>query len=133
MSGMEPMGERDRDGRLAAESPEPALPEPDQPEPNQDGMQWHRFSKATVLGAALQLWAFAAIIAFAIAQQSIESDGFSDLIETVIDFGLVWLWRIIGILAALGIVTVIGATVRWRFMGFALAQDGIHLRSGILV
>ncbi len=99
----------------------------------QQEMQWYRFSRATMLGAALQLWAFVLIIAFAIGQQSIENDGFSDLIELIAGLGWVWLWRIVGIVAGLGIVAVLGGALRWRFMGFALVDDGIHFRSGILI
>lgn len=110
-------------GPPGSSAPGPAVPD----------VQWHRFSKATMLGAALQLWAFVVIIAFAIAQQSIESDGFSDLLELVAGLGWVWLWRIVGIIAGLGIVAVIWGAVRWRFTRFALAQDGIHFRSGVVI
>ncbi|MFT3943684.1 MAG: PH domain-containing protein [Ancrocorticia sp.] len=96
-------------------------------------LHWHRFNKATMLGTALRLWALALVIAFAFAQQAVEDGGWRTLWTLLTGLPMAWVWRGVGILAAVAALTVLGAAVRWRFMRFALASDGIHFRSGVLI
>ena len=95
--------------------------------------QWHRFAKATMLGAALRLWAFVVVIAVAIGQQSLSDGDFDDLRDFLVQLGIAWLWRILGILAGLGILATIGAAISWRFKKFAITQEGIQFKSGVFV
>ena len=120
------------DGRNSADSVAAAMPSESDAVSDEE-LCWHRFSKATMLGTALRLWALALVIAFAFAQQAIEDGGWRTLWTLLTGLPMVWVWRGVGILAGVAVLTVFGAAVRWRFMRFALARDGIHFRSGVLV
>ena len=120
------------DGRNSADSVVAAMPAESDAVPDKE-LRWHRFNKATMLGTALRLWVLVLVIAFAFAQQAIEEGGWRTLWTLLTGLPMVWVWRGVGILAGVAALTVIGAAVRWRFMRFALANDGIHVRSGVVI
>ena len=120
------------DGRNSADSVVVAMPAESNVVPDRE-LRWHRFNRATMIGTALQLWVLALVIAFAFAQHTVEEGGLRALWTLLTGLPMVWVWRGVGILAGVAVLTVIGAAVRWRFMRFALASDGIHFRSGVLI
>ncbi|MGO1592417.1 MAG: PH domain-containing protein [Ancrocorticia sp.] len=103
------------------------------PQIEDESLQWHRFAKATMLGAALRLWAFVAVIVFAFGQQSLTDRDADDVWDFLANLGIIWLWRVLGILAGLGILATIGAAISWHFKRFAITQEGIQFKSGVFI
>ncbi len=128
-SGLSPVSARLAASTAPATSGLPVAPALDEGEQ----AQWHQFAKATILGAALRLWAFVVVIAVAIGQQSLSDGDFDDLRDFVVSLGIVWLWRGIGLLAGLGVLATIGAAISWRFKKFAITQEGIQFKSGVFI
>ncbi len=95
---------------------------------------WRPFSYATPLSSVAKLWGFVVVALFAIFKGFLEGDSvYADVWDWLIHLGTVWIWRAVGILAAVGAVTAVCGAVIWHFTRFALVEDGIHLRRGVLI
>lgn len=96
-------------------------------------IHWHRFSKVTMLNGVFRL--FGALIALVVVgtKQILESATVSSLWELALSLGLMAVWWILAGIAVLSVIATVIAAISWRFRTFALAADGIHMRSGVFI
>jgi putative membrane protein len=96
-------------------------------------LQWHRFSKYSMLRGVIQLFSFVVAMIAIVVKQFFEDDSLDDMRHIMMRLGVVVLWWILAGLAVASVITTIAAAINWRCTAFALAGDGIHLRSGVLI
>ena len=117
---------------MSLESDPAQLDQSDAPHSAVPDTQWHRFTKATVLGDALKLVGFLGLAVFYGAKQILENDGIDELRDSVSGISSFILIILAAVAAFVLIVTVFSA-ITWRFKRFALVPDGIHLQSGVFI
>ncbi|MDO4887560.1 MAG: PH domain-containing protein [Actinomycetaceae bacterium] len=96
--------------------------------------QWHRVSKVTPYSSLLKMWGFIAVAILWFFRERLEDDGnLASLRDHLLSLAAEWAWRIAGIAALVSLATAAVALVVWYFTYFAVLDDGIHLRSGVLI
>lgn len=96
-----------------------------------ENIQWHRFTKITVLGDALKLISVLGLVCFYLAVQIFQESGYGALSDTVSIVNSFLTFVVGGIVIIVLLVTVFSA-MSWYFQKFALTSEGIQLRKGVI-
>lgn len=109
--------------------PGPVQPEPGQPEPGQsegEELEWRRVHPVTPL---VRGWAVVGAAIVILGQQSLEGGPRGGLIALL--SGEYW-WTLLAALAAVALVGWGYSVLAWRMTSFAVGEETVHLRRGIL-